>query len=288
MNSTVIKNCFITLIYSLRVLFHLNPSNRLSYRKDNKGQLHIYGNGPSLKTILSSNDYAKSEEVAFVVNDFAVSEYYSLVKPKYYMLVDPAYWDDVVNLEDKELRDKVYNNINQITDWPITLFVPSYVLSKNRMKCFIYNKCVHIRAFNYTNFYPTKSGFYKFILKNNFGVVPVGNILGQAIYAGINLGYDEILVYGAEHSWTEDLRVNENNEVCTIKKHFFESNEYELIPWKKSNGDLFKMYEILSSLRNHFYGYLFLEWYSKQMNVRIYNCTPGSFIDAFERKSITK
>lgn len=286
MTKSRITNIINSIAYSIRILPHLNPSSRLSYKKDNMGQIHIYGNGPSLKGLLCSNDYSSNDKVVFVVNDFAVSEYYSVVRPRYYMLIDPAYWDDVVNPEDKALREDVYLNMNQMTDWPMTLFVPSKVERKKLIRRFVHNEKIQVKAFNYTNFYPSKTGFYKFILKQNFGVVPVGNVLGQTIYASINLGYDEILVYGAEHSWTEDIRVNEKNEVCTIKKHFFESKENELVPWKKSNGDIFNMYEVLYSLGHHFHGYFFLEWYSKQMGAKIYNCTPDSFIDAFERKQL--
>ncbi len=284
MTNSRVRNIFNTIVYCVRVLPHLNPSGRLPYKKVKSGQIHIYGNGPSLKSILSTSDYSNNDKVVFVVNDFAVSKYYSVVKPKYYMLIDPAYWEDAVNPEDQALREKVYLNMTKMTDWPMTLFVPSGVERKKIIQRFIHNESIQVRAFNYTNFYPSKSSFYKYILKHNFGVVPVGNVLGQTIYASINLGYDEILVYGAEHSWTEDLRVNDNNEVCTIKKHFFESGEDELVPWKKSSGEVFKMYEILSSLRNHFYGYHFLEWYSQAMGSKIYNCTPNSYIDSFERK----
>ena len=287
MTKSSIINFFTSLVYSIRIIPHLNPSRRLPYKKGNKGQIHIYGNGPSLKSVIISSDYSDGEKTVFALNDFAVSEYYGIVKPKYYMMLDPAYWAETVNEDDRVLRERVYLNMNNITDWPMTLFVPSYVVNHKLIDKFINNDEISVRALNYTNFYPTESKFYKFILRHNLGVVPVGNILGQAIYASINLGYNEILVFGAEHSWTKDLRVNDNNEVCTIKKHFFDSKMNEFIPWKKSNGNIFKMYEILTSLRNHFYGYHILEWYSKQMGVSIFNCTPGSFIDAFERKRLS-
>ncbi len=275
-----------SFVYSIRILFHLNPKKRLAYSKNHNGIIHIFGNGPSLKKVLGNHDFNMNNDVVFVVNDFAVSEFYSKVKPKYYMFVDPAYWSAVVNEDDKKMREEVYLSLNEKTKWPMTLFVPSNVINKQYLKQSIRNTNIHLHAFNYVNFYPTRSIFYKFVLKNNFGVVPVGNILGQAIYAGINMGYDEIYIYGAEHSWTEDIRVNDNNEVCTIKKHFFDNGENALVPWRKSSGEVFKMHEILTSLRNHFYGYHYLDWYSKQMRVKIFNCTPGSFIDAFERKQI--
>ncbi len=273
-----------SFLYSIRIFGHLNSSGRLFYKKELKGDIHVLGNGPSLKEKLKEYRI-NSDIVSFAVNDFAVSDFYSIVKPSYYMLVDPAYWIDNANMIDMEIREKVYQNMNERTIWPMTLFVPSYVKKKKIMEQFVHNSNIIIRAINYTNFYPTKTWYYKYILKHNFGVVPVGNILGQAIYASINMGFKNIYIYGAEHSWTEDIRVNDKNQVCTIKKHFFDAEEQKLVPWLKANGDTFKMHEVLASLRNHFLGYHFLEWYSKQMGAHILNCTTGSFIDAFERRN---
>ena len=42
---------------------------------------------------------------------------------------------------------------------------------------------------------------------------------------------------------------NENeylNDELNFYSYFFESKENQLVPWKKSNGDVFKMYEILT------------------------------------------
>ncbi len=279
-----ITDFFQNLAYTVRAVAHLRPNGRLKYKKLNSGRIYVLGNGPSLKGELAALVNNEQEVVTFAVNDFGVSDYYAQVKPAYYILVDPAYWNERVNDLDKELREKSYLNMNKLTQWPMTLFVPSKVVKLFKKRQFITNSNINICPIYYTNFYPTKTSFYKYVLKHNLGVVPAGNVLCQAIYASINLGFDEILVYGAEHSWTKDIRVNERNEVCTIKKHFFDDIENHLIPWQKANGKVFKMYEILTSLGNSFYGYHFLDWYSKEVGARIYNCTPYSFIDAFERK----
>ena len=70
----------------------------------NSGSCFILGNGPSLKAdIVKYIDEIKNSNT-FVVNDFAKSDFYEVVKPKYYVLVDPSYWSkDVFN----------YTNISQ-------------------------------------------------------------------------------------------------------------------------------------------------------------------------------
>lgn len=277
----IIKDLIFNSAYFIRALKHYKKSNRVRLSNKHGGVINVLGNGPSLTDCLPSL-YEKKGEEFFVVNDFAISDAYPIICPKFYVMVDPCYWEEKTNDYDIQMRTKVFKSLNDKTNWDIVLYVPDYVASNQLFKHIIVNPHVNIKGFNYTNFYPTCSSFYTFILKNNWGVVPVGNILGQAIFLSLNLGFDTIRIFGADHSWTKDLRVNEKNEVCTVKRHFFSDHEI-LEPWHKSNRELFRMYEILGSLRNHFYGYIFLEWYAKQLNKKIINCTKGSFIDAFER-----
>lgn len=277
-----VKDVFLNTAYFFRVFKHLNPRYRLTYNNSHLGEICVLGNGPSLSLILPR--IITEEKQVFVMNDFSLSEFYDKVRPRYYIMVDPYYWDNNTQKIDLTLRTMVLDSIINNTNWKMELFVPDYVVKKNLLEAVSCNPNICIRGFNYTNFYPSYSSFYKYILRNNLGVVPVGNVLGQAIYLSINLGYDTINVYGAEHSWTKDLRVNEKNEVCTIKRHFFSDKEI-LEPWHKSNGELFKMHEILFSLMNHFSGYFFLNWYAHSTNRRILNCTEGSFIDAFDRNT---
>ena len=153
--------------------------------------------------------------------------------------------------------------------WSLILFIPWQAYKTGFFQSQLSNNNIKIIPFNYTNFYPSYTKFYNKILSWNMGVVPVGNVLGCAIYLSVNMGYKEVLIYGAEHSWTVDLRVNEQNQVCTVKRHFFEDEEI-LVPWLKSNNEVFKMAEILDSLKNHFRGYEYLNWYANSKNCKIF------------------
>lgn len=283
-----VKALFMSILYSYRIFIYIQRKYRLCYSSTKKKYIYVLGTGPSLKDSLNSllsNDIGETD--FFAVNNFAISKYYPIVKPKFYILLDPAYWlpYNQTNDYDVKEREAIFSDLNDKTSWSMDLFIPSNIYKKGVLKSKIINRNIKVRAINYTNFYPTDSWFYhSIILKQNFGVVPVGNVLGQAIYASINLGYEKITLLGAEHSWTKDLRVNVDNQVCTIRRHFYDGGiEGVLIPWQKSNGKPFRMYEILRSISNHFYGYEVLNRYAKRLNVRIYNYTPESFIDAFER-----
>ncbi len=283
------KHKIITLIYSIlytiRALSYLPPSKRLIYKKIPQNlNINILGTGPSLKNCIVKLDPENSNNINFALNDFGATEYYVKLKPQFYVVADPAYWTvkEKCNGRDFELREKLFDNMNRLTTWKMKLFLPWKAYKESSITQRINNSNIIICPYNNTNFYPSYSDYYNFILKKNLGVVPVGNVLGAAIYLSINMGYRKISIYGAEHSWTKDLRVNEKNEVCTIKRHFFDNTE-ELIPWRKSNTEIFKMSEILRSLCQHFFGYEYLNWYAEKNGSKIINYTKDSFIDSFDR-----
>ena len=111
------------------------------------------------------------------------------------------------------------------------------------------------------------------------------NVVIPSIFIGINEGYKQIDLYGVDHSWTKEIRVNNNNQVCLINSHFFDNKTPELKPWHKGIGEpVYKMHEILRDLAWMFDGYYKLREYADNIGCRIINKTPDSFIDAFERE----
>ena len=281
------RDLFFTIMDTLRIPFRSKRLCRAKY--ENKAQKHtisILCTGPSMndgvEELLAKNMLTDF----FAVNDFAQSELYKKTAPKYYVLLDPAYWVDNRDTNECDViaRNKTFSAINNLTTWDMTIFFPVEARNSKFIQEAITNNHVKVEPFNYFQFYPTKTEFYNYILENNWGCVPVGNVLGGALYLSINMGYNEIYLFGVEHSWLKDVRVNNNNQVCTIKKHFY--GEGELEPWMKSDGSCFKMFELLDAISTHFKGYFFLDWYAKKHNVRILNCTEGSFIDSFERVKV--
>ena len=279
------RDLLFTLVDSFRIPFVSKWIYRANYLKMKQNNpISILCSGPSVNSdverLLSKNmpmDF-------FAVNDFAQSGLFQKTAPKFYLLVDPAYWYKNTNDYDVDARNKTFCAINEQTSWEMTLYIPVEAYKTGFFQNAITNNHIKITPFNYYQFYPTKTNYYNFILENNFGCVPVGNVLGGALFLSINFGYKEIYLYGVEHSWLKDVRVNDSNQVCTIRKHFY--GEGELEPWKKSDGEQFKMYELLDAISTHFKGYVFLDWYAKRHNVRILNCTVGSFIDSFERVKV--
>ena len=102
------------------------------------------------------------------------------------------------------------------------------------------------------------------------------------------MGYKEIYLLGAEHSWLEDLCVKDDNVLYTVHKHF--SGETDFMPMYKAapkNTETSKVHEMMESYRRTFRSYWLLKEYASFRGAVIYNVTPDSYIDAFERRDLS-
>jgi len=216
------------------------------------------------------------------------SEPFEVIRPRYYLLLDPDYWRKESLHELIEVRERIYAQIKLKTTWCLTLLLPmnaKYAL--NWSKIFECNGNIKIAYFNKT---PLTG--YKFIIhglfKYNLGMPPAQNVLVAGTFVAINMGYHKIYLFGADHSWHEDIVINKENVVCYKDKHFYDKKDALLIPWQKgdNSGATWKMHEILMALAKMFEGYQSLEQYSKHKNIKIYNASTKTSIDAFDRYNI--
>ncbi len=241
----------------------------------------ILGNGPSLnKDIEKLNK--KDIDNYIAVNDFISSTLFNTVKPKYYILADPAYFDPNINNKNIEETLSLLCEI----DYELFLFIPfTYfkIFSKNN-PISISNKNLIVIPFH-TNEYKGFECVRFYLYKAGLSMPKVQNVIIPAIFNSINMGYKSVYLLGVDHSWITDLRVDKNNNVCTIVRRFYDNNpDNTLTPFLKITKEPYKMHEILTDLSYTFKGYHILEKYSKTQKCKIYNLTIDSFIDAFEKK----
>lgn len=232
--------------------------------------LTILANGPSLKEDLGKIDFSKGDFL--VLNDFYKFPEFVKIRPLYYVLADPYYFETEENIK----------NVIQNVNWSIKLFIPSYALRKKVFLKTLNNSFVEIIPYNtatYMGFERLKNKVYR----AGLAMPKPQNVLVPSIFIGINMGYSVIKLYGVDHSWTESIRVNENNEVCLTDSHFYDTEEVQLHPWHKATGEQYKMHEVLRDLAQMFDSYHQLSEYAKYRGCRILNCSRNSFIDAFER-----
>lgn len=277
---------FFDLIISLiTIIFKSIWKDRLPGKDSQKGEINILATGPSLIEELSNQDGQKRiGKINMVVNDFALSDYYEIVKPRYYCFADDAYWIDAkeANTADVIKRENVLNIIVEKTTWDMYIILPN-VAKTSELWSLIQNKNSKLTLWSYngSSISDSYQKLYFYCLNRNL-VTPCANVLALGIYSSIYLGFNIINLYGVDHSWTKDLCVNDDNQICTIKRHMY-AEPNEMIPWLKSDKTPFTMYSILTSLSSTFHQYEVLREYGCLKGAKIFNHTKNSFIDAFDR-----
>lgn len=284
----IIKKIFFTAYSILQIIKH-HQKTQIPLAINNK-ECIILGNGPSLKDELENNlDYYKNSSCKFSVNDMALDSYYEVLQPQYYVLADPAYFDKNTSEIVGDNRDRLIMAIKEKTFWNMTIFIPalqkgksnkflSELKNKNNIKVCFYNS-LPIKGF-------TK--FKYFCLKKNFASPYIQNVLVAAIYLAINMGFENIYLVGADHSWIENITVNDDNVLLQSDKHFY-GKISSLKPIYKDSTELspFNMHEFMWAMYKVFYEYHVLQQYAEYLSVHIYNCSEKSYIDAFERRRLS-
>ena len=248
---------------------------KMLQKTNKKNSCVILGNGPSLKNSIKGKEVAFSDMDTVAVNLFCTTDAFQAIKPKYYVLTDPAFFDDNVTEERvKQEQTKLKEGLS-LVDWRMILFLPS--INKNsKMTEQLANSNVEVFYYNLTpleGFLSLQHAYFK----RNLGMPTAMNVLCAAIFLMINVGYKKIYLLGADHSWLSSFFINDDNEVILGDKHFYGDQTikcpYSLSKWLYNQHVGFKSHERL-------------EEYARYRNVEVLNATKGSYIDAYKREYI--
>lgn len=262
---------------SLKSLVKLAVQTRrsgISRRAADGERLIILGNGPSLaQTIERYGDTALRSNALMAVNFAANTPQFAALRPQYYILADPIFFGGDTN----EKVMQLWQNLSDTVDWPMTIFVPMQQTGRVRL----HNRNITVEGFNFVGIegfgWLTRAAF-----DAGRGMPRPRNVLIPAIMTGIRLGYKEIYITGADHSWTKTLDVDDDNRVVTVQPHFYKDDEAERQRVTQVYRDI-HMHDILLSFHIAFKAYFAIADYARRRHIDIYNATPGSFIDAFPR-----
>ena len=238
----------------------------------------IMGNGPSLaETIASYSDRLASRPL-LAVNFAANTPEFFALRPQYYVLADPYFFNATDNANVSALLEHL-----EAVEWNLTIFLP--VKAKKSGYRFN-NPLITVEYFNTTGV----EGFAwleNFAYSRGYGMPRPRNVLIPSIMIAMALGYKSIYITGADHSWTRTLSVNERNEVVSIQPHFYKDDEKEETR-VKTEYLKYPLHSIIYSFYVAFRSYFTIRRYADYRGIDIFNATPGSFIDAFERRSISE
>ena len=218
---------------------------------DKKNKLCLLGNGPSFSLIEKHiNEFNKFDFCA--VNLSVNTDLFFTLKPKMLVMVDMIFW------KQPEL-DKIkcfWENIQRI-NWDIQIFFP-YDFPSETKKMLEKNQYITVCRYANNSWEPetkTAKTLKMWLYKKGLGV---------------------------EHSWMRDIRVNKNNEVILIDRHYYGNSEQV---WRDYDGNPIKLIDFVGSQLVTFTSHMYLRAFAEYMHVNIINRTEESYIDSYDKKS---
>jgi hypothetical protein len=273
----LVANLGATLKALIKIAITPRGSIKRSYATDASKSLIILGNGPSLRTNIDNDADLLAANHTLAVNFAANTPEFFTLRPRFYVLADPHFF---LNRTDANVS-RLLTALNRV-DWAMTLFVPSTVGSLSDI---ITNSNISVERFPFIAAEGFRS-FEHYAFSKALAMPRPRNVLIPSIMIGAWLGYRNIFLLGADHSWLQTLSVTDDNRVVSIQPHFYKEDEGEqrrVI----ANYMGIKLHEVLESMYIAFKSYHVIADWAMTQGVNIYNSTPGSMIDAFPRKPIT-
>lgn len=237
--------------------------------------LVVMGNGPSLNDTIACCRGQLEAFPLLAVNFAALSPEFAQLRPRYYVLADPVFFDAGAGGNVVLLREALAH-----IDWPMTLFVP--VKAKAEALRLTGGNCnITVAGFN-----PVGMEGFEWLENKAFdlglGMPRPRNVLIPSLMIAIALGFKTIYVAGADHSWMKTLDVTDDNTVVSVQPHFYSESKEEKARVTSVYKDV-RLHEVVYSFYVAFKSYFTIERYARRKGVTIFNVTPGSFIDAFQR-----
>lgn len=239
--------------------------------------LVIMANGPSLRQAIRDSLPQLQAATTMAVNFAANAPEFKQLKPNFYILADPHFFSSSPDTNLDTLR----RNLADV-DWPMTLFVP-VKQAKRLPEAITDNQFITINTYNFVGI-EGWNWLERFSYNHGLGMPRPRNVLVPAIVCGIMAGFQEIYIIGADHSWIKNLEVDSDNRVISVQPHFYKDSSTE----QKRIDSVYRdvhLHQVVESFAIALKSYHDLQRWAQNEGVKIYNATPGSFIDAFPRKS---
>ncbi len=277
-----IENIFNSLLTLIRILL-LSRRRGVIKKIRTKQSCAILGNGPSLNKSIENHSKFLSNKKLVCVNGFPKFDLYDKLKPGIFVGTAPEYYRDNVDSKYTENALKIFRAIANKTDWSLDMFLPVEARKyKAWQNIVMQNPNVNIRYFNNTPIEGFR-GFMHFFFNSGLGMPRPHNVIIPSIMVSLGFGFNEIYLLGADHSWLPEISVDNSNTVLINQKHFFDQGKTSGQPMHKAGSGKRRLHEVLMKFVYTFEGYFTIKDYAQSLGAKIYNCTPGSYIDAFDR-----
>lgn len=256
-------------------LMSRRPSPRCS---DSKDTIIIMGNGPSLRDAMQNDMDVLMKYPRLAVNLSALAPEFRSLRPQYYILADIAFF-----LKDKTGKVPALWDALAAVDWDMTLFLPATARKMPEVRKLPANITV-----KYYNLTPAEGWRWLMhpIYDSGLAMPRPRNVLIPSIMAAMREGFSRIVLIGADHNWSKTLWVTDRNCVVSVQPHFYKDDDEEL----RRAEEIFRnvrLHEVYENYAIAFRSYHNLKAYTDARGVEVLNATPGSFIDAFPRTTLS-
>ena len=265
--------CNETFLSLVKILLQSKPVGK-PVKSCYHDEIVVLGNGPSLRSLIESKRDFLTDKSLLAVNYAVLSDYFTELKPDYYLVADPAFFFQ------QEHCDRLFDALAEKTVWNLDLYLSVHAKkSKSWQEKIKSNPYIHVHYFNMT---PVE-GFQWFedlAYNKGWGTPRPRNVLIPSIMVALRMPFKTIYIAGADHSWLKEIWVDENNVVMEDLNHFYDKKGSQRYVSDRHLHDLlFSMYVAFKS-------YHTIRRYADDRSKQIYNVTEGSYIDAFDRKKI--
>lgn len=247
----------------------------------------IIGNGPSLTKTIELYEKQLHEADCVMVNFSANTPLFELIKPAYYVMMDPGW----MKMED-ELKDSIHACVDAIvmkTQWSMRLVLPSHLRSWWAVNEFKKNSNITV-LFDGGEWRPLQGEKLYKAFDDNRVSPPTYTVMTYCVYMSLYWGYKETYIVGADTSFIKDMYVGQKDNVLyTIDSHYYDNAdvcpepidpEFKGRPFGRTmEVELYELYMI-------FYEYNMLNRYAKWKGLKLYNASEFSMIDCLERKKL--
>lgn len=272
-------NLCIVMLYFFRDIFNKKEFSLVKKAKN----VFVLGNGPSLKNDLDQIINLRSDnDSVMVVNSFSKTPSYVVLKPEYYVIADPGFFVNDPTEDVEELQDVTFQALVDNTSWEMWLILPQIAKKCNKLDKLKSNKNIKIQYYKSKAIYGGKEKINNWLFRNNLANPMFFNVLSACIFFSIKMRFNQIFIWGSDHSWHEDYTLSSENIIYTLDKHFYDDSAHA-IPHVNLDGTYKKVHEEFYSLARAFESYHILRKLANSYNITIKNYSSKSWIDAYDK-----
>lgn len=282
-----LKELIKTALSLLRVTIRSSYQVKIPKATQSNVLCMVFGNGPSLdEDIREQIDLIQKLDI-FCVSRFAESDLYKMVRPKYYVFADPMFWATEAPEQMILIRNNLFDRIKNDTSWSLLICVP-FEAKEFLNDIFSSSQNISLLFYNNVPLWGDKR-ILNMLFDRNLGMPPAQNVLISTLFLTLRMGYKNIVILGADHSWHETLALDNANRVCLRDRHFYDK-DVGMRPFTMDGSEekIFTMDALFYALGRMFEGYWKIAEYADRQAAQIINASSVTYIDAFKRKNISE